>query len=198
MAFLKHIGKMKNNGAKIAVIYRTLPGEAFHALVVGTGSLQESYHDSLMGLIQSENGQGADELADILAVRKFPDGSNMLEYLHTKGLLRKVPTDGVIMTPTPTDSVPLDQLNHIIAEQKGVTLDELAITDGIKPNPPSTEVAPDVTPATSSEKEIIENLSPTQMRSRADSLFKQAQALRKQADEIDPPKNKKKTAEAEA
>jgi hypothetical protein len=196
MGFLRHIGKMKNNGAKIAVVYRTLPGEAFHALVVGTSSLQASYHDALMSLIQSENGQGANELADILAVRKFPDGSNMLEYLHVKGFLKKVPTDGVLMTPTNNDNISLDQLNQMMAEQKGVNVDDLAVTDGIKTNP-KTKKEFDPTAETTAE-ESTEDLTPAQLRSKADSLFKQAQTLRKQADTIDPPKSKKKATEVEA
>lgn len=209
MPFLKHIGKMKNNDAKVAVVYRTLPGDAYNALVVGTSSLQESYHDALMSLIQSQMGQAANELADILAVRKFPDGSNMLEFLHTRGYLKKVPTDGVLMTPTTTDTVSLDQLNQILAEQKGVSVDELAITDGVNPNPktkkenePKAVVKDDPTRTTSASvnyeaEETTEDLTPAQMRSRADALFKQAQALRKQADTIDPPKSKKKAATVE-
>jgi hypothetical protein len=201
MPFLKHVGKMKNNGAKIAVVYRTLPGDAYSALVVGTNSLQESYHDALMSLIQSEGGQSANELADIISVRKFPDGSNMLEYLHVKGYLKKVPTDGVLMTPTPTDSISLDQLNQMMAEQRGVSVDELAITDGVNPNPKTkreNEPKADVKSAVAEVNEVPEDLTPTQMRSRADALFKQAQALRKQADMLDPPKSKKKTAVVEA
>ena len=76
---MKHVGKMKNNGAKVVVAYRTLPGDAYHALVIGTGNLGESYHDSLMSIVQDAEGQQANELADILAVKKFPDGSNMLQ-----------------------------------------------------------------------------------------------------------------------
>lgn len=202
MPFLKHIGKMKNNGAKVAVVYRTLPGDAYHALVVGTNSLQESYHDGLMSLIQSENGQAANELADILSVRKFPDGSNMLEFLHVKGYLKKVPTDGVIMTPTPTDNISLDQLNQLLAEQKGVSVDDLAITDGVNPNPKTkkeNEPKADKVKEESIEiKPSIEDMTPTQLRSRADALFKEAQSLRKKADAIDPPKAKKKaTVKAE-
>ena len=187
---------MKNNGAKVAVVYRTLPGEAYHALVVGTNSLQESYHDSLMSLIQSENGQSANELADILAVRKFPDGSNMLEFLHVKGYLKKVPTDGVLMTPTPASNISLDQLNQMLAEQKGVSVDELAITDGVNPNPKSKKENEPKAESVLAE-EASEDLTPAQMRSKADTLFKQAQALRKQADAIDPPKSKKKSATVE-
>jgi len=36
------------------------------------------------------------------------------------------------------------------------------------------------------------DLSPAELRSKADALFKQAQQLRKKADEIDPPKKKEK------
>ena len=53
---MKHVGKMKNNGAKIVVAYRTLPGDSGSALVVGTGTLPEAWHDSLMNLVQDVSG----------------------------------------------------------------------------------------------------------------------------------------------
>jgi hypothetical protein len=184
---MKHVGKMKNNGAKVVIAYRTLPGDAYSALVIGTGNLGESYHDSLINVVQSNEGQQANELADILAVRKFPDGSNMLEWFHGRGHLKKVPTNGVLVTPTPQSSVPLDELNVIIAEQKGVSLEDLAVTDGNKPN--SKAKKPAAQPVV---EETTSELTPAEMRSRADALFKQAQVLRKQADELDPPKSKSK------
>lgn len=188
---MKHVGKMKNNGAKVAVVYRTLPGDSGSALVVGTGNLPESWHDSLMNLIQDSSGQAANELADILAVRRFPDGNVMLNALHSGGHLKKVPTSGVLMTPTPSTSVILSELNTIIAEQKGVTVDQLAVTDGVSSNP-KTPSATTIEEKDSSLDESTEGLTPAQLRSKADALFKQAQALRKQADTIDPPKSKKK------
>jgi hypothetical protein len=207
---MKHVGKMKNNGAKIVVAYRTLPGDSGSALVVGTGTLPEAWHDSLMNLVQDVSGQQANELADLLSVRKFPDGSTMLEALHTRGFLKKVPTSGVIMTPTKNDTVLLSELNQLIAEQKGTTVDQLAITDGVNPNPP-TRARNDPTRTTSSsinedEQDLpkvqaeapAEDLTPAQMRSKADALFKQAQILRKKADEVDPPKSKKKSLAVEA
>ena len=132
---IKHIGKMKNNSARVVIAYRTLPGDSNSALVVGTQGLPDAYHDSLMALVQEETGQQANELADVLAVRRFPDGSNMLEFLHTRGHLKKVPTNLVLMTPTTQQSIQLDELNKIIADQKGLTVDDLAVTDGSKPNP---------------------------------------------------------------
>lgn len=215
---MKHVGKMKNNGAKVAVAYRTLPGDSGSALVIGTGSLPDSWHDTLMSVIQDPSGQGANELADILAVRRFPDGSVILHALHARGLLKKVPTSMVLMTPTgnPNVTVPLSELNQIIAEQKGVSVDDLAIRDGSVNDTPKTskqvneeidgvEDVPvkkeDFSRTTSSTVnyeapapavEVEEDLSPAQLRSKADKLFKEAQALRKQADAIDPPKSKKK------
>jgi hypothetical protein len=193
---MKHVGRMKNNGARIAVAYRTLPGDSGSALVVGTGNLPESWHDSLMNLIQDASGQAANELADILAVRRFPDGNNMLQSLHQGGHLKKVPTSGVLMTPTGNANVtvPLSELNQIIAEQKGVTIDQLAVTDGINPNPKTSKKVDAEINAVVEQDDVsvdTEDMSPAQLRSKADALFKQAQVLRNQADAIDPPKRKK-------
>ena len=193
---MKHVGKMKNNGAKVVIAYRTIPGDATSALVVGTNALMDSYHDSLMSLVDSDAGQQADELADIMAVRRFPDGSNMLQWVHANGHLKKVPTNGVLITPDNKTQVPLDELNNIIAQQKGVRLEDLAIKDGsnstISTMPkPAEKKAEVVTEEVSADF----NLTPAEMRSRADALYKEAAKLRKQADEIDPPKSKKAVAE---
>jgi hypothetical protein len=201
---MKHVGKMANNGAKVVVAYRTLPGDSSSALVIGTNVLSESWHDALMNLVQEISGQQANELADLLAVRKFPDGINMLEGLHKRGLLKKVPTTGVIMTPNSTASIPLQELNEIIAQQKGITVDELAVTDGRKPNkktPPKDDPTRTTSATVNAGEEFVapkpqeivkEDTSPTGLRSKADALYKQAALLRKQADELDPPKSKKK------
>lgn len=186
---MKHVGKMKNNGAKVVVAYRTLPGDPYSALVVGTGRLGETYHDSLMNLVQESSGQQANEFADILSVRQFPDGSNMLQWLHMRGHLKKVPTSGVLMTPTTQNSISLDELNQLISEQKGVSIEDLAISDGSKSNKKPTAVV---------EEEVLQDLSASELRSKADALFKEAQQLRKQADEMDPPKSKIKKVSVES
>lgn len=194
---MKHVGKMKNNSARVAVIYRTLPGEPLNALVVGTQGLGDSYHDTLMSLIESDSAQQANELADILAVRKFPDGSVMLGYLHNNGHLKKVPTNAVLMTPDSQTQIPLDELNRLIADQRGCTIDELAVNDGSNNPPAKKNTAKVEVPAVEAPQVTTAELTPAEMRSRADALFKEAQKLRKAADELDPPKTKKKTASVE-
>ena len=195
---MKHIGKMKNNAAKVVIVYRTLPGDPHSALVIGTQGLTDMYHDGLMTVVESDSGQQANELADVLAVRKFADGTNMLAYLHTNGYLKKVPTSNVTVTPkVNSDHIQLDELNVLIAEQKGVLLEELAVNDGSEEKTVANKKS-----ATKKSEVVTESpdsgldLTPAELRSRADALFKQAQTLRKQADSLDPPK--KKTTKAEA
>ena len=187
---MKHVGKMKNNSARVAVAYRTLPGDPHYCLVVGVQGLGDSYHDTLMSLIESDSAQQANELADILAARRFPDGSVMLGYLHSNGHLRRVPTSSVLMTPDTQTQIQLDKLNELIAEQKGVSIEELAVTDTDEDGKPAKK-------ETKKEAEpVVEGLAnPAEMRSKADALYKEAAKLRKMADELDPPKTKKKVAE---
>ena len=177
---MKHVGKMKNNSARVVVVFRTVPDEPHNCLVVGTQGLSDSYHDSLMALIEGDSGQQANDLSELLSVRKFPDGSNMLGYLHAKGHIKKVPTTMVLMTPNPQTSVPLNEINDLIQSQQG--------------NKPVETVAKTETQSVAKVEEPVqeEPVSASQLRSMADKLFKEAQLLRKKADELEPPKKKVK------
>ena len=211
---LKHVGKMKHNDAKVCVVYRTLPGDAHSALVVGTSTLSDQYHMGLMQVVESQDGQQANELGDALSTRYFSDGTNMLEQLHLTGKFVKVATDKVWMTPTPADTISLDELNMMIAEQKGVALDDLSIkaemphvkkegekevkNEEIKVTEHDLDKEGKVT-ETLTETKVEEPMSASAYRSQADKLYKEAARLRKMADELDPPKKKttsvKKNAE---
>lgn len=195
---MKHVGKMKNNGARVAVVYRTLPGDHLNALVVGTNGLGDSYHDALMSLIEEPAGQSANELADILAVRRFPDGRNMLEFLHNNAHLKKVPTSNVLMTPAPQTQIQLDELNKLIADQKGVKVEDLAIQEEGATTKSSAKKEETVTTEKVETAQTNFDLTPAEMRSRADALYKEAARLRKEADQLDPPKKKTAKEKAEA
>jgi hypothetical protein len=200
---MKHVGKMKNNSARIAVAYRTIPDDANSALVIGTNGLGDAYHDALMDLIQSDTGQQANELADVLATRRFPDGTVMLQWLHAGGHLKKVPTTLVLMTPNNQQSIPLNELNVMIAEQKGVSIEDLAVTEEgqkkVAKTKPKEEIIIDEIVVDNSPKVAEVPVTASDLRSMADKLFKEAQNLRKKADEIEPPAKKAaKATKAEA
>lgn len=191
---MKHVGKMKNNGAPVTIVFRTLPGDPHSCLVVGTQGLGPTHHDSLMQVIETPEAQTSFELGTILGVRRFPDNADMLGWLHSNGKLKKVATNEVIVTMAPQNTVQLDELNKLIAEQKGITLQQLADGDLTGKNKTEvTEIASVVDTPTSpapTADVLDDSALAKRLRSQADAMFKEAQTLRKQADDLDPPKKK--------
>ena len=110
-AFIKHIGKHADR--KVAIIYRTVPGEEHMALVVYPDTLQTTFHDAIMRVIESDTGQAATELADALHKQLLPDGRQILQTLHKEGMIKKVQTNQIVVTPNATSHVRLDELNNI-------------------------------------------------------------------------------------
>ena len=107
------------------------------------------------------------------------------------------------MTPNSQTQIPLNELNQMIADQKGITVDELAINDGSQTPSKSKKAA--------KEDIIVDDIivdtvpvaeapvTAADLRSMADKLFKEAQNLRKKADELEPPAKKAaKATKAEA
>jgi hypothetical protein len=205
---MKHIGKLKNTGSKIVVVFRTVPGESDRALVMETATLPDSYHDSLMNLIESDQGQESYEFGEIMFTRTFPDGRNMLTSAQQDNRLHKVPTDIVLMTPTPSTEISLDQLNVMIAEQKNCSVDDLCtfVSGGIRTSTKHNEetvnnVKNDAVPEVPVSEILTDKDLAKSYRSQADALYKEAAKLRKQADDLDPPQKKitvktKETADA--
>jgi hypothetical protein len=113
---LKHIGR--HSDKKIVVLYRQVPGEDHMCLVVYSDLLPRIYHDAVMKCLESAVGQQAESFADALFRNMMPDGINSLEALHKNGLIKKINTNQVIMTPTPANTVRLDELNEILNEMK--------------------------------------------------------------------------------
>jgi hypothetical protein len=204
---LKHIGRMKNTGVKLLTIFRTLPGESNMALVLPVANLSDSYHDSIMTVVETDQAQEAFELGEILFTRTFPDGRPMLQALQADGRLQKVATDLVIMSPTANDSVQLDQLNVLIAEQRNCTVDDLytfvsgapkktdaTVEDIAKVKDLAPSVDPDIPAPIRAQAASTEALSDRDIaksyRSQADAMYKEAARLRKEADALDPPQKK--------
>jgi hypothetical protein len=196
MADLKHVGRVITTGKKCIVAYRTLPGDAYNCLIVPTENLPDSYHDALINLVESNAGQTAYEFAEAMARANFPDGSVMLPALHSQNRLIKVSTDQIEMLPNAAQSVRLSELNQIIAEQRGTTVDDLSLKSSVKEEPyQSKETVKEDT--TTTKEALVELLTPEQKakhyRSEADRLSKEAAALRRQAEELVPTVKKAKT-----
>ena len=197
---MKHIGRMKETGRKVAVVFRTIPGDPHSALVVQTENIKDADHDKLMTLIESNTGQTADELADAMQRTPLGDGSMMLNSFHLTGKLTKVSTSDVEMTPDTASTISLDELNKMIAEQKGVGVADLAVGGSSVDTIATAETVPSGEASATVEAAIEHPLTDEQlannMRADADRLFKEATELRKQAEDLDPSKSGKSSGKA--
>ena len=114
--FTRHVGK--HGDRKIAVVFREVPGEPHMALVVYTEILNRNIHDPLIQCIESDIGQSAEDLASALNRTYTTDGQIILQKLHAEGMLKKVQTELIVMTPTPNTRIKLSELNQILDEMK--------------------------------------------------------------------------------
>ena len=199
---------MARNQRKVIVAYRVVPGEPENCVVVTTENLDSADHDTLIKTVESAAGQQADEFAEVMTRTRLSDGRNMLHALHSTGKMVKVASADVEMTPDTRNVINLAELNKIIAEQKGVTVADLAMTD---PNAGKKTAAQEVAerqvvaetidfdkvePAPTETAPLTDADLAAQYRSDADRLSKEAAALRRQAEELVPTKKKaaKKTS----
>ena len=109
---IKHVGK--HGGKRVIVLYRTVPGEDHMALVTYADTLPRHIHDDIMKALESDSGQQAKEFSDYLFRYTLVNGENALETLHREGMIKKVNTNQIIVTPDAKNNVRLDELNEIL------------------------------------------------------------------------------------
>jgi len=209
MSFIKHVGK--HGDRRVAIIYREVPGEEHMALVIYPDTLSVPFHDSVMRVIESAEGQDADSLSDAMFKALLADGRPMLQTLHKEGKLKKVQTAQIIITPNASSHVRLDELNKIFngmtaggdAADKMAELDANAgLVDPIEQRK-NAEVVADAGADVIDDKSLgADMLSQSQqMAGEGAALVAESKRLQKEAFKLNPglkPKRvvKKKAAKA--
>ena len=183
---------MVRNKRKIVVAYRVVPNEPENCIVVTTENLDAGEHDTLMKLVESDAGQSSDTFADAMARTMLPDGRNMLAGFHTTGKMVKVATKDVEMQPNRQTTIVLSELNELIAQQRGVTVADLAPAGPAGSTVAEAEatVVEAPTVAVAEDAVLTDEALAAQLRSQADAMFKEAKRLREQAEELVPTKKK--------
>lgn len=193
---IRHTGILNNTGKNVVVAFMSLPEDPEHALVIDTDALPDSFNESLRKIVESVDGQNAQNLADVLARRMAPDGSNttMLQKLHGAGRLQKVNIDLVTMTPRRGINWPLRQVLDAMKQQEQTApadLDDLdpetraqVISEMGKFNVHATNME-----GTTAEGQKAEAAGLLRM---AEMLEADASAKRQQAYRLDPSLNKKR------
>lgn len=193
---IRHTGILNNTGKNVVVAFMSLPEDPEYALVIDTDALPDAFNESLRKIVESVDGQNSHNLADVLARRMAPDGSNttMLQKLHGAGRLQRVSVDQVTMTPRRGINWPLRQVLDAMKQQEQTTpanLDDLdpetraqVISEMGKFNVHATNME-----GTTAEGQKAEAAGLLRM---AEMLEADAIAKRQQAYRLDPSLNKKK------
>lgn len=180
--FIKHVG-VNGQGKKCVVVFRELPGDSDSALVIQTESLPTLYHDDLISAIENVNCQNSMDPSEFLFRQSFHDGANMLNTIHQKGWMVKVPTKSVMMTPRPGVSINLVDLNRELTQIKR----EQNATGTRSNDVTNNTTTPAQAAATTSTNGVITDESlAAKYRSQANGFEVEARKLREEAEKLDP------------
>ncbi|BDR25703.1 hypothetical protein RVBP17_2540 [Pseudomonas phage sp. 30-3] len=160
MSLKRHIGKIANTGTRVYVVFRELPDDPTHCLVVEIDRLPDMYQDNLKTIVESREGQNSVDLYTVLNNKLLGDGLPALRTMHDRSFLRKVEVRQVFMQPYPGTNVALELINSQIRE---------AALAGADPVHTETASVPVV------EESITD-------KQRAEGLIVQARLLKEEAD----------------
>ena len=169
--FLKHVGK-NQHGSRVVIVFRELPDDEEHCLIVQSDRLTDMYHDNLMRAVESNAAQDTVDLYEVLARSHFGDGGQILNTLHERGLLQKYSVDDINVEPVPNRTAPL----RLINEQ---------IRNGNAPEAPATEENEvKVDSPVVIDTQPIDTGSPEQQKSLAESKLLQARLMEEDAKKL--------------
>ena len=117
MSFFKHVGTA-NGSKKVIIVQRELPGEDHMAAVIYSEIIPSRFHDDIMKVLESPEGQAADDFKSVLERRMFTTGDNMLSALHQEGFIKKIASNNVVVRPNSKSSIRLDELNKLLREMR--------------------------------------------------------------------------------
>ena len=173
---IKHIGTHK--GKKLVVLYRTVPDEDHMCLVAYSDSLPPLVHEEVMRCVESNAGQTAEVFAEALFRVTMKDGTNALNSLHASGLIKKIPTNQVTLTPNASTKVTLEEVNKIIEEMERGKQANKKLND-MNRSTKATTAAPSI-PDVLTDEDLAR-----QRREQSARMRQQAAELLKEADTLD-------------
>ena len=179
---IKHIGTHK--GKKLVVLYNTVPDEDHMCLVAYSDSLSPLIHEEVMRCVESNAGQTSTTLAEALFRVTMKDGTNALNALHAGGLIKKIPTNQVTLTPNAATKVTLEEVNKIIGEMERGKQANKKLNDMTRPTK-ATTAAPAMNDVLTDEDLAQQRRDQSaRMRQQAAELLKEADVLDQEAAEL--------------
>jgi len=113
----RHQGVVRSTGSRVFVVWRTIPDDIDHCLVIYRDSIPEVYNHAVTELILGK-GQSSIDLWEVMDKIGFLDQRKMLDVLHGYGYIRKQRTCDIDMHVGNGAKICLEDLNRSIAEQQ--------------------------------------------------------------------------------
>lgn len=202
--FFKHVGE--HNSKKVVIVQRAIPEEEHMCSVLYTQIIPTHYHDDVMRVLESPEGQDANEFWEVMLRRPSQNGTNLLEAVAREGYLKKAPTNQVIVKPNAASSIRLDELNKLLieagqGEQAVRKLEELDRQSGFKDTRKTNAPMPEVAQTVASDNSALSDADLAQinieqanaMKAQATQLLAEAERLEQEASALDPSLAKSKT-----
>lgn len=115
----RHVGYVKSTGSPVVIVAMSNPNHPGYALVTQTDTLPDQFHEYLMDAVESSAGQGTINFYEFMDRRPSPDHNlTLLRSFNARGLIREELTSNIMMTPTPTQAIELDDLLAAITGKK--------------------------------------------------------------------------------
>ena len=200
--FFKHVGE--HNGKKVVIVQRAIPEEEHMCSVLYTQIIPTHYHDDVMRVLESAEGQDSNDFWMVLHRRPAQTGTNLLEAVAREGYLKKAPTNQVIVKPNARGSIRLDELNNLLrdagqGEEAVRKLEELDRQRGYKDNRKTSAPMQEVVETVSSIDGVMTDADLAQlnikqaneMKAQAEVLLAEATRLEAEAANLDPSLAKK-------
>lgn len=196
MGFFKHVGE--HNGKKVIIVQRSIPGEAHLAAVIYSQIVPSQYHDDIMQVLQSDEGQQSREFMDIMNRRMLRNGGNMLVTCVNEGFVKKAQASQIIVKPNASSSIRLDELNKLLTmagegQEAIKKLEELDRQQGRRdpikinsPMPGNIDAVTDVGVLSDSKLADDFTSQAIRMRAEAQALLTEAARLESEAAALNP------------
>ena len=200
--FFKHVGE--HNGKKVVIVQRAIPEEEHMCSVLYTQIIPSHYHDDVMRVLESTEGQDANEFWQVLQRRQGQTGTNLLEAVAREGYLKKAPVNQIIVKPNSKSSIRLDELNKLLVdagqgEEAVRKLEELdrqrGFADTRKTNAPMPEAVEGAASndgvMTDADLAQLNIKQASELKAQAEGLLAEATRLETEAATLDPSLAKK-------
>lgn len=113
----RHEGVVRSTGSRVFVVWREIPDDNKHCLVIYRDSIPEVYNYAVTELIMGR-GQDSIDLWEVMDKIGYLDQRKMLDVLHGYGYIRKQRTCDIDMHVGGGAKICLEELNASIAEQQ--------------------------------------------------------------------------------